>query len=83
MSKFTITITEENGGLSICLDGTGKKDGAAAVTALALLRLAQDIVPVAAKRAAQKGDCQCEQCKAARAEVPAETSYPEGKPTIH
>lgn len=83
MSKFTITITEESDGLSISLDGSGKKDGPAAATALALFRVVQDIVPKAAKRAAAKGNCQCDHCKAARAEAQGEVSAAEGKPTIH
>lgn len=83
MSKFTITITEESDGLSISLDGSGKKDGPAAATALALFRVVQDIVPKAAKRAVVNGNCQCAQCKAARAEALGDTSATEGKPTIH
>jgi hypothetical protein len=83
MSKFTITITEESDGLSILLDGTGRKDGPAAITALALLYVAKDIVPKATKSAAEKGTCQCDKCKAARAEAQQQPPSTEGKPTIH
>ncbi|OBY60439.1 hypothetical protein [Pseudomonas sp. AU12215] len=83
MSKFTITITEENDGLSILLDGTGRKDGPAAITALALLHVAKDIVPKATKSAAEKGTCQCDKCKAARAEAQEQAPSTKGKPTIH
>ncbi|WP_236199947.1 hypothetical protein [Pseudomonas pseudonitroreducens] len=83
MSKFTITITEESDGLSIMLDGTGRKDGPAAITALALLHVAKDIVPKATKSAAEKGTCQCDKCKAARAEAQEPAPSTEGKPTIH
>ena len=83
MSKFTITITEESDGLSIMLDGTGRKDGPAAITALALLHVAKDIVPKATKCAAEKGTCQCDKCKAARTEAQEQAPSNEGKPTIH
>lgn len=83
MSKFTITITEESNGLSIILDGTGKKDGPAAITALALLYVAKDIVPKATKSAAEKGTCQCDKCQDARAEAQEQAPPTEGKPTIH
>ena len=83
MSKFTITITEESNGLSIVLDGTGRKDGPAAITALALLHVAKDIVPKAAKSADENGTCQCDTCKAARAEAQEQAPSTEGKPTIH
>lgn len=83
MSKFTITITEESTGLSIVLDGTGRKDGPAAITALALLHVAKDIVPKATKSAAENGTCQCDKCKAARAEAQDQAPATEGKPTIH
>lgn len=83
MSKFTITITEENNGLCISLDGTGRKNGPAAITALALLRIAQEIVPKAARSAAENGTCECNKCKAARAEAQEQAPSTEGKPTIH
>ncbi|AMO73825.1 hypothetical protein [Pseudomonas citronellolis] len=83
MSKFTITIEDKNGCLSVTMAGDGKPEGFAGLTAVALMRLAQDVVPKAVKRAAMNSDCKCEKCKAARAEVQTEASAPNGKPTIH
>ncbi|WP_281687595.1 hypothetical protein [Pseudomonas citronellolis] len=81
MGKFTITIAEEDGGLSIDMEGDGQPGGVAGLTAMVLMRLAPDVVAKAARRASNK-DCQCEKCKAAREEQ-AEASATEGKPTIH
>lgn len=83
MGKFTITIAEENGALSISVEGSGKREGVAAATTEALMRLAKDIVPKAAKRAALMGNCNCEQCQAARAAGQAEGASGDEKPTIH
>lgn len=83
MDKFTITIAEENGCLSVTMAGDGKPEGFAGLTAVALMRLAKEVVPKAVKRAAMASDCQCEKCKAARAEMQAEAPASEEKPTIH
>jgi hypothetical protein len=83
MNKFTITIAEENGCLSVTMDGDGKPEGFAGLTAMALMKHAKEIVPRAVKQAAMASNCQCEKCKAARAELQAETSASEEKPTIH
>lgn len=78
MAEFTITIKEEDGGLSILCSGEGSPDSPAGATARALMRLATGIVPAATQRAALASGCQCEQCKAARA-----LATTEPKPTLH
>lgn len=66
-NKYTITIEEVEGGLAINCVGTGSPDSIAVASGLALMRLAEDIIPKAVKAAAQASNCQCEKCQAARA----------------
>lgn len=77
MAKHTITISdEEGGGICIRLGSDGSLESMAGITAIGLMHLAKKLVPVAAKKAAERSNCKCVQCRAARAslEIPPGTT---------
>ncbi|MDO9625164.1 MAG: hypothetical protein Q7J46_14375 [Pseudomonas sp.] len=71
MAKHTITISDEDGGLSISMASTGPATSLAGMTALGMIELARSF-------AVRRGDCNCPQCQVRRAEA----SIPPGT-TIH
>lgn len=66
MAKHTITVSDEEGGISINLKREGSRDTIAGAVALALIEHAKDAVLAAIKKA-PKRDCPCAKCQAARA----------------
>lgn len=77
MAKHTITVSDEDGGISINLAREGSRDTIAGAVALALIEHAKDAVLAAVKAAAKSGSpCPCLKCQAERT---ANTS----KPTLH
>ncbi len=60
MAKHTITISDEDGGLSISMASTGPATSLAGMTALGLIEFVRSV-------AVKNGNCNCPQCQARRA----------------
>lgn len=79
MAKHTITISDEDVGISIRVHRTGESNASlAGIVTSSLLNWIQKALPEAEKKAALFGTCTCDGCKAARAKAATEA-----KPTIH
>ncbi|MGQ7818803.1 hypothetical protein ACUTAH_24560 [Metapseudomonas furukawaii] len=82
MAEYTLTIKDEDGGISILLAGKGQANTAAALAANALLGLAPRVVKGAVQAAARHGNCPCPDCAAKRA-AQGDQNQTDPKPTLH
>ncbi|AXR09980.1 hypothetical protein [Pseudomonas aeruginosa] len=82
MAEYTLTIKDEDGGISILLAGKGQANTAAALAANALLGLAPRLVQDAVRAAAQHSNCPCPNCAARRA-AQDDQNQTDSKPTLH
>lgn len=81
MAQHTITISDEDNGLSIRVEGTGPmEDTLSGTLAKALVSVAKDAVIKASQ--AVKGECPCPRCRARR-EATDEASADDTKHTLH
>ncbi|MCY1548255.1 hypothetical protein D9M68_843510 [compost metagenome] len=82
MAEYTLTIKDEDGGISILLAGKGQTNTAAAFAAHALMGLAPSVIKGAVHTAAQHGNCPCPDCAARRA-AQGDQNQTDPKPTLH
>lgn len=66
MSKYTITIEDEAGGVSVGLSSSGDGKTAAYFMAKALMAVVPTLAPAAAEAAAEQGNCPCAKCSVER-----------------
>jgi hypothetical protein len=77
MAQHTITVSDEDGGISIRV----KSDGALESTAAG--RVVKTLIEVAGRAVALLGgECPCQKCQARR-EAECQASSTESKPTLH
>lgn len=82
MAKHTITILDEDNGVSIRMEGQGGHNTTAGIMAKTLSNLIPKLMVEAAKKAAELGNCPCPKCAAKRAAT-AKTDSTDSKPTLH
>lgn len=79
MAKYTITITEEGGAVSVALAGDMQQKTIGLIAASALMRLMPEVIKGAARAVADK-NCSCPACQAIREAGQASS---EAKTTLH
>ena len=82
MAQHTITIIDEEGGVSVRMEGNGPHDTTAGIVAKALSHLIPKLMVDAAKKAAELGNCPCQAC-ADKRNATAQTESSDSKPTLH
>ncbi len=80
MSKFTVTVSDLSGSLSVELAGDQVPKTTAYFVALALGQVLPSLIEAAARAAAKEGQCPCPKCRAGRES--GQTSG-EAKATLH
>lgn len=81
MSTYTITITEENGAVSVSMAGDASKKSTPFLVATELMHLVPDAIKNMMRAANARGDCLCRKCEARRAEAQTEANQPQT--TLH
>ncbi|SNT07181.1 hypothetical protein [Pseudomonas segetis] len=82
MGKYTITISDESGAVSVGMEGARQDKTTAFFVAKALMRLVPDVVISAARAASKHGNCPCPKCEAERSNA-AQDPTTDSKPTLH
>lgn len=81
MSTYTITISDDNGTVSVSMAGDASKKSTPFLVATELMHLVPDAIKNMMRAANASGYCLCGKCEAKRAEAQAEANQPQT--TLH